>query len=204
MVNLDGPVRHSRFATSVSPIEQPIRTMRRIVRVFWVILALLFLLEAWLWAQLAPVVAVLVALIPLQGLKARTAAAIEALPPAATLVVFLVPVAILLPIKIAALWLLHGGHWLAGIGVLILAKLAGLGVTAFVFEITRPKLMQLAWFARLYAWVMRGLAWAHAMVDPIKRRIRQYSYMLRPRNAGRFYRHLMRVRRRMQLPAPAE
>jgi hypothetical protein len=178
--------------------------MRRIVRVFWVILALLFLLEAWLWSRLEPVVAALVALLPLKTIKAKTAAAIEGLPPAATLVVFLVPVAVLLPVKIAALWLLHGGHWFGGVAVLVFAKLAGLGVTAFVFEITRPKLLQLAWFARLYALVMRGLAWAHEMVDPVKRRIRQYTYMLRPRNAGRFYRHLRRVRRRMQLPAPAE
>jgi hypothetical protein len=178
--------------------------MRRIVRVFWVILALLFLLEAWLWGRLAPIVAFLVALLPMQTIKARTGAAIEALPPAATLVVFLVPIAVLLPVKIAAVWLLHGGHWLAGIGLLVFAKLAGLGVTAFVFEITRPKLLQLAWFARLYAVVMRGLDWAHTMVDPIKRRIRQYSYMLRPRNAGRFYRHFTRVRRRMQHAAAAE
>jgi hypothetical protein len=63
--------------------------------------------------------------------------------------------------------------------------------------------MQLPWFARLYDIVMRGLAWAHAMVDPIKRRMRKYVYVLRPRNAGRFYRHLMRVRRRMQQPAGA-
>jgi hypothetical protein len=178
--------------------------MRRLVRVFWVILALLFLLEAWLWSRLEPVVAALVGLLPLKTIKAKTAAAVEALPPAATLVVFLVPIAVLLPVKIVALWLLHGGHWFAGIGALVLAKLAGLGVTAFVFDITRPKLLQLAWFARLYALIMRGLAWAHAMVDPVKRRIRQYTYMLRPRNAGRFYRHLRRVRRRMQLPAPAE
>jgi hypothetical protein len=178
--------------------------MRRLVRVFWVILALLFLLEAWLWAQLAPIVAFIVSLIPLQTVKARAATAIEALPPAATLIVFVVPAAILLPIKIVALWLLHGGHWFAGIGTLIFAKLIGLGVTAFVFEVTRPKLMQIAWFARLYALVMRGLDWAHAMVDPLKRRIRKYVYVLRPRNAGRFYRHLMRVRRRMQQPAPAE
>ena len=178
--------------------------MHRLVRVFWVILALLFLLEAWLWARLEPVVAALVALLPLKTIKAKTAAAIEALPPAATLVVFLVPVAVLLPVKVVGLWLLHGGHWFLGLVALVFAKLAGLGVTAFVFEITRPKLLQLAWFARLYGLVMRGLAWAHAMVDPIKRRIRQYTYMLRPRNAGRFYRHLMRVRRRMQHPAPAE
>ena len=178
--------------------------MRRIVRVFWVILALLFLLEAWLWSRLEPVVAALVAVLPLKTLKAKTAAAVEALPPAATLVVFLVPIAVLLPVKVAAVWLLHGGHWLAGAAVLVVAKLVGLGVTAFVFDITRPKLLQLAWFAKLYALVMRGLDWAHAMVDPIKRRIRQYTYMLRPRNAGRFYRHVMRVRRRMQHPAPAE
>ena len=178
--------------------------MRRLLRVFWVILALLFLLEAWLWSRLEPIVAALVALLPLKTIKAKTAAAVEALPPSATLVVFLVPVAVLLPVKIAALWLFHEGYWLAGIGALIFAKLAGLGVTAFVFEVTRPKLMQLAWFARLYALVMRGLDWAHAMVEPVKRRIRQYSYMLRPRNSGRFYRHLMRVRRRMQHPVPAE
>src|SRR5262249_50987684 len=141
----------------IRPIKQG--TMRRIVRVFWVILALLFLLEAWLWARLEPIVAAIVAGLPLKALQAKIAAAIEALPPAATLVVFLVPVATLLPVKIMALWLLHGGHWFAGAAVLVLAKLAGLGVTAFVFEITRPKLMQLAWFARLYALVMRGLEW---------------------------------------------
>jgi hypothetical protein len=177
--------------------------MRRLVRVFWVILALLFLLEAWLWSRLQPIVAALVAFLPLKAIKARTAAAVEGLPPSATLVVFLVPLAVLLPVKIAALWLFHKGYWLAGLGALVFAKLAGLGVTAFVFEITRPKLLQLAWFARLHALVMRGLDWAHAMVGPVKRRMRKYVHMLRPRNAGRFYRHLMRVRRRMQHPAPA-
>jgi hypothetical protein len=178
--------------------------MRRIARVFWIILALIFLLEAWLWAKLAPIVAFLVSLLPMQAIKARIATAIEDLPPAATLVVFVVPVAILFPIKLAALWAFGHGHWFVGIGALVLAKLAGLGVTAFIFEVTRPKLLQIPWFARLYDIVMRGLAWAHQMVDPIKRRMRKYVYVLRPRNAGRFYRHLMRVRRRMQQPAPAE
>src|SRR6202035_2658681 len=117
-------------------------------------------------SRLEPIVAALVALLPLKTLKARTAAAIEALPPAATLLVFLVPIAVLLPVKIAALWLFHKGYWLARIRALVCAKLAGLGVTAFVFEITRPKLLQIAWFARLYALVMRGLDWAHAMVAP--------------------------------------
>ncbi|HYW59873.1 MAG TPA: hypothetical protein VE909_05065 [Xanthobacteraceae bacterium] len=178
--------------------------MRRITHVLWIIVALIFLLEAWLWAKLAPIVAFLVWLVPLQPIKARIAAAIEGLPPAATLVVFAVPVAVLFPIKLAALWAFGHGHWIAGVGALVFAKLAGLGVTAFVFEATRPKLMQIGWFAQLYELVMRGLAWAHTTVDPIKRRLRKYVHVLQPRNAGRFYRHLMRVRRRMQQPAPAE
>jgi hypothetical protein len=178
--------------------------MRRIIHAFWVVLALLFLLEAWLWEKLAPIVAFLVAFIPLREIKAKIAASIEGLPPTATLIVFAVPIAVLLPIKISALWFFHHGHWLAGIGALVFAKLAGLGVTAFIFEITRPKLLQLAWFRTVYDAVMRGLAWAHAITDPIKRRMRKYVHVLRPRNAGRFYRHLMRVRRRMHQAAPAE
>jgi hypothetical protein len=178
--------------------------MRRVFRIFWIILALVFLLEAWLWSKLAPIVAFIVRLIPLQPIKARIASVIGRLSPAATLIVFVVPAIVLFPIKITALWLFHRGYWMAGVGMLIFAKLAGVGVTAFIFEVTRPKLMQLAWFARLYDLVMRGLAWAHEMVAPIKRRIRKYVHVLRPRNAGRFYRHLTRVRRRMQHPAPAE
>ena len=61
--------------------------MRRLLRPILILLALLFLLEAWLWTHLEPLVAWAVALIPLQGLKARIAAAIERLSPAATLIV---------------------------------------------------------------------------------------------------------------------
>ena len=43
---------------------------RKLVRAFWVVLAVLFLIEAWLWSHLEPVVERLVALIPLEGLKA--------------------------------------------------------------------------------------------------------------------------------------
>jgi len=178
--------------------------MRRITHAFWVILALLFLLEAWLWDKLRPIVAAIVSVLPLAAIKARIAAWVERLPPTATLIVFVVPVVCLLPIKLAGIWLLAHGQWLLAIGALVLAKLVGLGVTAFLFDLTRDKLLQLAWFARLYDIVMRGLAWAHALVEPVKRRMRKYIYMLRPRNAGRFYRHFMRVRRRMHQAAPAE
>src|SRR4051794_14206762 len=73
--------------------------MRRLIRILLIPLALIFLFEAWLWNQLAPVVAWVVARVPLHALKARIAAFIERLPPAATLIVFIVPVLLLLPLK---------------------------------------------------------------------------------------------------------
>jgi len=177
--------------------------MRRLLRPFLILLALVFLLEAWLWEHLAPVVAWIVARIPLRAIKARTAAWIEGLPPAATLVVFVVPVVVLLPFKFLGLWLLAHGHWLDAVAVLALAKVAGLGVTAFIFDITRPKLLQLAWFRWLYERVMVWLVWAHELVDPIKRRLKRVFRMFAPKRAGRTLRLLMRIRRRMQTPRAA-
>jgi len=177
--------------------------MRRLLRPLFILLALVFLLESWLWDRLAPVVAFLVDLIPWRRLKARLAATIEHLPPAATLIVFVVPVALLFPIKLLGLWLLAHGHWLTAIGTLVLAKLVGLGVTAFVFDVTRDKLLQLAWFRWLYEHVLALRDWAHALVEPIKRRIKVWLWLFRPRRAGRFLKRLIRIRRRVQRPQPA-
>jgi hypothetical protein len=43
--------------------------LRKLVRALWVVLAVLFLIEAWLWDHLEPVVARVVGLIPWQGVK---------------------------------------------------------------------------------------------------------------------------------------
>ncbi len=187
--------------------------MRRLTRPFWILLALVFLFEAWLWSQLAPIVAAIVDRIAWRQLKIRTAAAIAGLPPYPTLLVFLVPVLLLLPLKFLGLWMLAHGSWAGAMATLALAKVVSMGVTAFIFDITKPKLMKLAWFARFYFWVIRGLEWAHALVDPVKaevrdwmrrnlvpvrRRLRQLFWMTKPGRAGRFVRRLARLRRRMQ------
>jgi len=172
--------------------------MRRLLRPLLILLALVFLLEAWLWSQLAPIVGWIVARIPLRRIKAAVGGWIEGLPPVATLGVFIVPILLLLPFKFLGLWMLAHGHWLDALVVLALAKVLGLGVTAFIFDLTRPKLLQLAWFRTLYDRVMIWLAWAHELVDPIKRRIKRAFRIFAPRRAGRTLRLLMRVRRRMQ------
>jgi hypothetical protein len=172
--------------------------MRRLTRPLLVLLAIIFLIEAWLWSHLEPIVEWIVARIPLRALKARLAGLVRKMPPAAALVVFVVPVVALFPFKLLGLWLLAHKHWIAATIVLVLAKLVGLAITAFVFEVTRPKLMRLAWFRWLYERVLIWLDWAHRLVDPIKLRIKSLLYIFRPKRAGRALRLFWRIRRRMR------
>jgi hypothetical protein len=173
------------------------RFVRRLFRPFLILLALIFLIEAWLWSHLAPVVAWVVARIPLRAIKARVARAIEHLPPYATLLVFLIPIIVLFPLKLVGLWMLAHGSWLGAVTTIAAAKLIGTGLTAFIFDVTRDKLLQLAWFKRVYEIVLGLLARAHALVDPVKRRIKLWFRVFSPKRAGRSFRLMMRIRRRM-------
>jgi hypothetical protein len=169
--------------------------MRRSLRPFWVVLALLFLLEAWLWDHLEPLVAWVVNLIPWGRLKLWLRRLIENLPPWAALGVFVVPLVVLLPLKFLEVFFLAKRQWLAAGLVLLAAKLLGLGVTAFVFDATREKLLQMAWFARIYDWFIWARSWAHEMTEPVRDRLRQLTWLLKPQRAGRFLRRLLRLRR---------
>jgi len=175
--------------------------MRKLVRAFWVFLALVFLLEAWLWDHLQPIVARFVALVPWERLKARLAALIETLSPTATLIVFIVPVVVLFPVKLLEFWLLAHKRWLSALVLLALAKLIGLGVTAFIFDVTRDKLLLMPWFRRIYDYVMGLRDWAHELVDPVQQRLKQWLRVFAPGRSGRAFRLLLRLRRRMHAHA---
>jgi len=183
-------------------------TMRRIFKPFLVVLALIFVFEAWLWEHLRPLVAAIVNVIAWDRLKMRLARLIDWLPPWAVLIVFVIPFIVLLPLKFLEVYFLVHRQWLGAIFVLVVAKLLGLGVTAFIFDVTRPKLLQMAWFRRLYELTLFWLEKAHALVDPIKRQIRRaarrYVWLFRPGRGSRFLERLARIRRRMQTQQPAE
>jgi hypothetical protein len=147
--------------------------MRRLLQPLWVLLAIIFLIEAWLWDHLEPIVAWFVALIPLRTFKQWLADRVDTLSPAMTLIVFIVPVIPLFPLKLVGLWLLTHEYWMSAILTIIFAKFLGVGVAAFIFDVTRPKLLEMAWFEKLYEFVLALRAKANALVDPVKRRIKQ-------------------------------
>ena len=147
--------------------------LRRLLQPFWVLLAIIFLIEAWLWDHLEPVVAKIVAWIPLREFKQWLSDRVDALSPAMTLIVFAVPVIPLFPLKLVGLWLLAHEYWLTATFTLVFAKFAGVGVTAFIFDVTREKLLEMRWFERLYDFVMRMREKAKALIAPIKQRLRE-------------------------------
>src|ERR1700744_3166949 len=157
--------------TRVPSRVRVISMLRRLLQPVWVLLAVIFLIEAWLWDHLEPIVAWFVAKLPLQAFKHWLAERVDTLSPAMTLIVFVVPVIPLFPLKLAGVWLLVHEYWLSAVTTIIFAKLLGVGVTAFVFDVTRPKLLEMGWFERLYEFVLARRAKAKALVDPIKRRI---------------------------------
>lgn len=133
-----------------------IRTLRQSLKraalavAIWA-LALVLMFEEWGWAQLAAALAWVGRLPGLRWIEAR----IRRLPPYGALALFAVPVLALLPLKILALYWLGHGHAALGVVVIIAAKLGGTALTARLFMLTQPTLMQLPWFARRFAQWMR-------------------------------------------------
>ncbi len=169
--------------------------MRRWLRPLWIVLALLFLLEAWLWDHLEPIVARAVSLIPWGRFKTWLARAIAGLPPWATLFVFAVPFIGMLPLKFLEVYFIATRNWLGAAAVILFVKLVGLGITAFIFDVTRDKLLQMGWFRKLYEWMLALRQWAHDITAPVRERVKQLAWLLKPQRAGRFLRRLMRLRR---------
>ena len=146
--------------------------LRRLLQPLWVLLAIVFLIEAWLWDHLEPVVAWFVSIVPMRAFKQWLADRVDALSPAMTLIVFAVPVIPLFPLKLVGLWLLAHEYWMSAVFTILFAKFVGVGVTAFVFDVTRDKLLEMNWFEKLYEFIIDLREKAHALVEPVKQRIR--------------------------------
>lgn len=154
---------------------------QRLIRAFWFSLAVLFLIESWLWDNVKVVLVRLAHELGLTKLEARLRAFVAGLSPYPTLAVFAVPAIAIFPLKLLALAAIAHGHVIAGLAVILAAKVLALGVTSFLFDLSRDKLLQLRWFARLYDLVLRIRAWAHDLVEPVRRRLHETKELLKAR-----------------------
>lgn len=122
-----------------------------------------FLVEEILWGWLARATAALGRWAPV----ARIEAAIGRLPPYLAILLFVIPWAIILPVKLIALWLVASGHAVSGIVLFSLGELFGVGFLTRIYVLCRPSMVTLAWFVRVEGWVTAASAWAHAQLDRV-------------------------------------
>jgi hypothetical protein len=102
----------------------------------------------------------------LQPLRRR----IERLAPYPALLIVAVPLAVVEPLKLALLFILGSGHWITGAIALLCAYAVSLFVAHWVFNIVKPKLLKLPWFARLWGWLVSVMKWAMP-VHPAPQRV---------------------------------
>ena len=126
-----------------------------------IVLALLILLEEWGWRPLADLLGRLARWRP----WARLETAIARLPPYAALFVFVVPSALLLPLKFLALFLIAQGQFVLAALLFAGAKVVATALVARVFMLTQPALMQIGWFAWAYDTIM---PWKEALVERVR------------------------------------
>ena len=143
-------------------VLKALRAGRALLRfLLQVLFALIIVFEQWGWRPLAAAVARLARFAPVKALET----AIQGLPPYGALAVFVLPSALILPLKLIAIWLVANGHALSAALLFIAAKVAGTAIVARIYQLTEPKLMQLAWFVRLHATVVPRL---HALAEWVR------------------------------------
>lgn len=125
------------------------------------VVALWLVFEEWGWEPLQRLLARLARLPVLRQMEAL----VQRLPPWAALLVFLGPALLLLPVKLAALWLIARGQHLLGLGLIVGAKLVGTAIVARLFTLTQPALLRLPWFAR---WYGRWLPWKEGLLARVR------------------------------------
>ena len=124
-------------------------------------MALILIFEEWGWEPLQRLLAALGCWPGFRWIEER----VRRLPPYGALALFMLPALLLLPLKLAALWLIGQGQALWGVALIVGAKLVGTAIVARLFTLTRPTLMQLPWFATLY---VRWTLWKNGLIEWVR------------------------------------
>jgi hypothetical protein len=147
------------------------RLQRWIASWFIGAVALLFIIEEWLWNRLKAGMAQFGRLPLIRSIEGW----IGRLPPAGAAVMFVMPTTLILPVKLVAVKMILHGHVFRGTGVIIAAKLLATALFARIYVLTQPALMKVRWFVRLRATVLQWRVWVHGQIEaqPLWRAMRR-------------------------------
>ena len=108
----------------------------------------------------------------------RVETGLRSLPPKWAAVALFLPVALIFPVKVLAVWVMSTGRWGLGLTVLLTAKLVGTAMVARIYTLCEPALSQLPWFLRLRGMFLRAKHWAHVRLEGwvLWRQVRRWGH----------------------------
>lgn len=143
------------------PERERSRLHRILLRIGVVLAAAVFLFEEFGWRQIQAMMRALARL----PAVARLEAAIARFGPYPALALFVVPIVLLEPLKLLAVWLIATGHLVLGIVVIAFAKVLSTALIARLFHLCQPALLSLRWFRGAYEWTVRTRDRLYAQVQ---------------------------------------
>ena len=129
-------------------------------KAFLFVLALVVIFEEWLWEILAFAGQRLSTLLRLEKFDEWLVHA----KPKQALMAFLLPLVIITPFNLFALFLLAHGAIIQGLLLEIAIKLSGTLLIARIFHLVKPALLTYAWLNYLYQKITRLLNWARYLI----------------------------------------
>ena len=139
-------------------------------------------LEATVWRWLTALGHVLARLAPFAALERLVAR----LSPRMVVAVFALPFLAFIPLlKFGELWLFLHGHVVLGVLLLVGAKVIGVAFSARLFEIARPKMLQVPSFAWVHGHALRLWGACHALLESLPAWVAARAFVHRLGAAGR-------------------
>jgi len=124
------------------------------------ILAIFLIIEEWIWDFLSAFGHYLFSLLKLESFERW----LSQTSPNTALLAFMIPLLIVTPINLAAIWLLINGLLLQGVLLEVFAKLLGTLLVARVFTLTKTQLLTFKVIAIIYTTISGWLRWAHQKI----------------------------------------
>jgi hypothetical protein len=147
-----------------SPKPAPSLAQRLLTPLLVVVALVVVLLETTVWRWLTALGRVLGRLAFFAWLERL----VGRLSPNAVVAVFVLPFIPIIPLlKFSEFWLIRHHHFVWAAIVIVGTKVVGAAFSTRVFAIARPKMLQVAWFARLYGGVTRLLDIGHRALEAL-------------------------------------
>jgi hypothetical protein len=140
----------------------------KVPRALVFVFALSLLFETWIWDRVVAAGRRRFVLVPWAAIRATLARLIDRLPMWVTLLMFGIPFVVAETGAFVCVVIAATGHIIVGGVGYVVVKVVGFGLVVPIFDLTREKLLTMAWFGFVYEKFLALHAFAERLVAPYR------------------------------------